>query len=147
MRRAAAFLAAGGFFLVLYPLRPPSPVSTHLFAVALLNTEVATGIGTLIAPLFDERATTIAILYVVFIMCAGGYFVNLRNMRVGELPALLELLVLLDGSLCRLCATHRCRPRRICHALTVFFGMGWMATRYDVAALLGFVLVQRVRSS
>jgi len=48
----------------------------------MLIAEVAKATGILITALCldRDRATTIAILYMVFVMCAGGYFVNLASL-------------------------------------------------------------------
>mmetsp|Transcript_46243 Transcript_46243/g.121242 ORF Transcript_46243/g.121242 Transcript_46243/m.121242 type:complete len:573 (+) Transcript_46243:376-2094(+) len=71
------------FFAISYPLAAlPAGQVTPLFGIVLLNTEVATSLGALISALvFDrDQATTLAIVYMVFVMCAGGYFINLAHM-------------------------------------------------------------------
>ena len=78
-----SWLLPAGFFAVTYPLAA-LPISgiMPLFGITLLNTEVAASLGGLIgALLFDrDRATTVAIVYMVFVMCAGGYFINLASL-------------------------------------------------------------------
>lgn len=148
-----SWLLPGGFFLVLYPLADlPLQSAPTLFAVTLLNTEVATGIGTLIGAVFfdRERATTIAILYMVFVMCAGGYFVNLRNM-----PAWVSYLRYSSfwyysmGLFVAFALPTAADRAAFASALSRYSFSGWSwdgHPGYDVAALLGFVLVQRVLS-
>ena len=71
-----------GFFVVIVPLTwLPFPSVPALFAIVLLNVEVSTSVGTVIASvLFDAgKAVTCAICYMVFVMCAGGYFINMHH--------------------------------------------------------------------
>ena len=77
-----SWVLPAAFFVVLYPLAwlPPTALAS-CFGVILLNVEVSASLGSLIAAsLFDSsKAITVAICYMCFCMCAGGYFVNLAN--------------------------------------------------------------------
>jgi len=78
-----SWLLPAGFFVITYPLAAlPAQEVVPLFGIILLNTEVATSLGAMIGALFfdRDRATTVAIVYMVFVMCAGGYFINLADM-------------------------------------------------------------------
>lgn len=78
-----SWVLPAGFFLITYPLAAlPAASSLTLFGITLLNTEVAASLGTLIgATFFDrDRATTVAIVYMVFVMCAGGFFIDLATL-------------------------------------------------------------------
>ena len=75
-----SWLLPAGFFAVTYPLSAmPLTQCPTLFGIVLLNVEVAASLGALIGASFFDRdeATTVAIVYMVFVMCAGGYFINL----------------------------------------------------------------------
>ena len=78
-----SWLMPAAFFVVLYPLAAlPAAQAPLVFSIILLNVEVSTSLGGLLgAMLFDrEKATVVAIVYMVYVMCAGGFFVNLNNL-------------------------------------------------------------------
>ena len=73
-----SWLLPPGFFAVTYPLSAmPLTQCPTLFGIVLLNVEVAASLGALIGAKDRDEATTVAIVYMVFVMCAGGYFINL----------------------------------------------------------------------
>lgn len=132
----------------------PLASAPALFGVTLLITEVASSLGILIgATCFDgERATTIAILYMVFVMCAGGYFVNLNHlpMWVGSLRYTSFWYYAMGLFVAFALPTHEDREAFASnHTLSRYSFSRWSwdgHAWYDVAALLGFVVVQRVLS-
>jgi len=87
-----SWLLPAAFFAIVFPMAamPPESVAT-LFGVNLLNVEVASSLGYFIAASFFDRtkATTCAIVAMVFVMCAGGYFVDLTG---PNMPPLLSYL-------------------------------------------------------
>ena len=150
-----SWLLPAGFFAVLYPLADlPLASAPTLFGVTLLITEVATGTGTLIgATCFDgDRATTIAILYMVFVMCAGGYFVNLNHLPgwVGALRYTSFWYYAMGLFVAFALPTDTDRVAFAAnHTLSRYSFSKWSwdgHAGFDVAALFGFVLAQRVLS-
>ena len=120
--------------------------------IVLLNVEVAASLGALIGAAFFDRdkATTVAIVYMVFVMCAGGYFINLN-----EAPHWLSNLrytsfwyYSMGLFTAYALPTHADRVAFSANGTLArysFSPWSWDGTpQWDVLALLGFALVQRV---
>ena len=80
-----SWLLPAGFFVVIYPLAGmPLAVAPTLFGIVLLNVEVAASLGSMMGAIFFDRdaATTVSIIYMCFVMCSGGFFINLHDQPV-----------------------------------------------------------------
>ena len=131
----------------------PLCAALPLFGIVLLNVEVSASLGGLIgASCFDrDRATTVAIVFMVFVMCAGGYFVDLTH--APQWLATLRYTSFWYYSMGLFTAAALPTPADR-HAFAIVNGTvgGYSFSlwsleghyEYDVGVLLAFALVQRV---
>ena len=142
-----------GFFCVICPMtRMSLECILPLFAVVLLTCQVASSAGALItSAVFDRaRATTIAIVYMFFVMCSGGYFVNLHRMPawVASFRFVSFWYYMLGLAVTVALPTEEDRKDYVSNATLSKYSFsewswhGYM--EYDIAVMVGFAVVQRI---
>ena len=122
-----------------------------LFAVVLLTCQVASAGALITSAVFDRaRATTIAIVYMFFVMCSGGYFVNLHRMPawVASFRFVSFWYYMLGLAVTVALPTEEDRKDYVSNATLSKYSFsewswhGYM--EYDIAVMVGFAVVQRI---